>query len=251
MRISELKAALHSHGVPNVATFREKRDLQDALIHKLEVNMINNVAACLPTGVSKEEQLETFRAPSDVPAHHRVPGVEAPTTLGVFAKLAEDNPGPTTATLDAFNEVFSGAPTSPEVRAQWPFAFYEPDPVARLEVIESHLVFKFDSPEAAHVWVWKINYQIFAGEGAALIKTQNMPAHMTGFRITTTLLYLLKYIAGKNLVYEDGWRLTGEDKVGRFEAGRGEKEPLSQWCLRTIDRLAGRITYVTPHGQTP
>ena len=32
MRISELKAALRANGVTDTATFREKRDLEDALI---------------------------------------------------------------------------------------------------------------------------------------------------------------------------------------------------------------------------
>ena len=99
MRISELKATLRANGVTDTATFREKRDLEDALIGKLSNDMINTVAAGLPTGVSKEEQLETAQKPSDVPAHLRVPGVEAPTVLGMFAKLAPTNPGPTTATL--------------------------------------------------------------------------------------------------------------------------------------------------------
>ena len=252
MRISELKATLRANGVTDTATFREKRDLEDALIGKLSNDMINSVAAGLETGVSKEEQLETAQKPSDVPAHLRVPGVEAPTVLGMFAKLAPTHPGPTTATLDAFNEVLSGAPAPAEIRADWPFPADAADPVARLEMIESHLVFKFESPLAAHVWVWKINYQIFAGEGAMMLGTQNMPPEKCGFRITSTLFYLMRYISDSDLVYEDGaWRLTCENKVGRYEPGRGEKEPLLQWCLRTIDRLAGRLTYETPHGQTP
>ena len=47
-------------------------------------------------------------------------------------------------------------------------------------------------------------------------------------------------------VFEDGaWRLDGlEDKIGRYEPGRGAHEPLSQWCLRSIDRLAGRVTFL-------
>lgn len=195
MRISELKAALRANGVTDTATFREKRDLEDALISKLSDAMINSVAAGLPTGVSKEEQLETAQKPSDVPAHLRVPGVEAPTVLGMFAKLAPTNPGPTPATLDAFNEVLSGAPAPAEIRADWPFPADAADPVARLEMIESHLVFKFESPLAAHVWVWKINYQIFAGEGAMMLGTQNMPPEKCGFRITSTLFYLVRYIA--------------------------------------------------------
>ena len=48
------------------------------------------------------------------------------------------------------------------------------------------------------------------------------------------------------------WRLDGlEDKVGRYEPGRGAHEPRSQWCLRSLDRLAGRVTYTTPEPHVP
>ena len=56
-----------------------------------------------------------------------------------------------------------------------------------------------------------------------------------------------------DVAFADGaWRLDGlEDKVGRYEPGRGAHEPLSQWCLRSLDRLAGRVTYTTPEPHVP
>ena len=78
------------------------------------------------------------------------------------------------------------------------------------------------------------------------MKTQNVPDDMPGFRITTTLAYVMNYLGTAGLVFTDGaWRLKCPDKVGRYEPGRGQKEPLSEWCLRQIDRLAGRVTYAT------
>ena len=262
MSVRDLKAALLAEGMPpqTLATFVEKKEFQDRLISKWQQNMINDMACGRGLGGPEEirEQLKTFQKPSDVPASQRIPDLPDDVVLGIYCAYPAGEVPISAATLEALNAIVSGAPSPPEVRARWPrSAGGGADPVASLRLFdkgdEKVLAFAFASPRDAMLWVWKVNYQIFAGEGALLIHTQNLPPEYHGFRITTTLHYIMNYISGGKLVFADGaWRLDGlEDKVGRYEPGRGAHEPLSQWCLRSIDRLAGRVTYTTPEPQVP
>ena len=169
--------------------------------------------------------------------------------------------------------------------------------------------------------MWKINYEVFAGEGAAMWYVKNMD--YAGFRVTSTLQHLLQYImSGKAEAAEgsstllcglpscemqatsdcascktrgycskehqhadwkahkvvckrltkarkaaasaesgaaatadaatDVFQVTGEDRLGRFEAGRGAKELLSGWLRRTTARLSGSIAaYETADPNVP
>ena len=262
MSVRDLKAALLAEGMPpqTLATFVEKKEFQDRLISKWQQNMINEMACGRGLGGPEEirEQLKTFQKPSDVPASKRIPDLPDDVVLGIYCAYPAGEVPISAATLEALNAIVSGAPSPPEVRARWPrSAGGGADPVASLRLFDRGdakvLAFAFSSPRDAMLWVWKVNYQIFAGEGALLIHTQNLPPAYHGFRITTTLHYIMNYISGGKLVFADGaWRLDGlEDKVGRYEPGRGAHEPLSQWCLRSIDRLAGRVTYTTPEPHVP
>ena len=68
------------------------------------------------------------------------------------------------------------------------------------------------------------------------------------FRVPETLSFLLMYVLEKRVVAGAHGGLVladGEDRFGRFEPGRGAREPLSHWLERTLARLTGDVEYAT------
>ena len=86
-------------------------------------------------------------------------------------------------TFASLNAILSGPPSSPEQRARWPrgITLDNADPVCTAKVIDEGwgehrdtFVLAFESEEAARVWVWKMNYEVFYGEGASMHLCHNM-----------------------------------------------------------------------------
>ena len=231
MSVRDLKAALLAEGMPpqTLATFVEKKEFQDRLISKWQQNMINDMACGRGLGGPEaiREQLQTFQQPSDVPASERIPDLPDDVVLGIYCAYPAGDVPISAATLEALNAIVSGAPSPPEVRARWPRSAAggrtrSPACASSTGATLRFLAFAFSSPRDAMLWVWKVNYQIFAGEGALLIHTQNLPPEYHGFRITTTLHYIMNYVSGGKLVFADGaWRLDGREQKPRYEPGRG------------------------------
>ena len=156
------------------------------------------------------------------------------------------------AALDALTAVLSGPPSSPERRGRWPRrnGLLNADPVATAKVVDGAFVIAFASEEAARVWVWKMNYEVFAGEGACFCPVKNMD--FVTFRLPNNLDHIVRYIVDEKIASVDGelfLALGADDDVGRYEAGFGRKndgrEPLSTWLARCVKRLKGDLDYVT------
>ena len=156
------------------------------------------------------------------------------------------------AALDALTAVLSGPPSSPERRGRWPRGIVlDADPVATCKIIDNAICIAFASEDAARVWVWKMNYEVFAGEGAQFPYIKNMESFDT-FRLPDNLNHLMRYVVGRRFANVDGelvLALGADDDVGRYEAGFGRpedgREPLSTWLARCVKRLKGDLDYVT------
>ena len=164
------------------------------------------------------------------------------------------------ATFAALNAVLSGKPSSPEQRAKWPRGLGEvldADPVVTAKVLRDAKGTKafclaFESEEAARVWVWKMNYEVFMGEGAHFLYVQNMD--FDSFRLPENLEMFTRYFITGDVVDdgEGGLKLKESlDRIGHWEYGHGEgprqREPLSAWINRTVQRIKGDIVYKTKY----
>ena len=121
-----------------------------------------------------------------VPRHHRQ----------VLDRGPRDGPQ-FRGTFAALNAILSGPPSSPEQRARWPrgITLDNADPVCTAKVIDEGwgehrdtFVLAFESEEAARVWVWKMNYEVFYGEGASMHLCHNMS--FGTFRLPENLHFL-------------------------------------------------------------
>ena len=165
-------------------------------------------------------------------------------------------------TFASLNAILSGPPSSPEQRARWPrgITLDNADPVCTAKVIDEGwgehrdtFVLAFESEEAARVWVWKMNYEVFYGEGASMHLCHNM--NFGTFRLPENLQHLIQYYTDGSLECDGAGGLKlkdGKDRVGRFEvnairhgAGPDGREPLSEWVARTCRRLSGEVSYET------
>ena len=164
------------------------------------------------------------------------------------------------ATFAALNAVLSGKPSSPEQRAKWPRGLgdvLDADPVVTAKVLRDAKGTKafclaFESEEAARVWVWKMNYEVFMGEVAHFLYVQNMD--FDSFRLPENLEMFTRYFITGDVVDdgEGGLKLKESlDRIGRWEYGHGEgprqREPLSAWINRTVQRIKGDIVYKTKY----
>ena len=164
------------------------------------------------------------------------------------------------ATLAALNAVLSGKPSSPEQRAKWPRGLgdvLDADPIVTAKVLRDAKGTKafclaFESEEAARVWVWKMNYEVFMGESASMTFVQNM--EFDSFRLPDNLEMFTRYFITGDVVDdgEGGLKLKESlDRIGHWEYGHGEgprqREPLSAWINRTVQRIKGDIVYKTKY----
>ena len=164
------------------------------------------------------------------------------------------------ATFAALNAVLSGKPSSPEQRAKWPRGLgdvLDADPVVTAKVLRDAKGTKafclaFESEEAARVWVWKMNYEVFMGESASMTFVQNM--EFDSFRLPDNLEMFTRYFITGDVVDdgEGGLKLKESlDRIGHWEYGHGEgprqREPLSAWINRTVQRIKGDIVYKTKY----
>ena len=164
------------------------------------------------------------------------------------------------ATFAALNTILSGKPSSPEQRAKWPRGLGEvldADPVVTAKVLRDAKGTKafclaFESEEAARVWVWKMNYEVFMGESASMTFVQNM--EFDSFRLPDNLEMFTRYFITGDVVDdgEGGLKLKESlDRIGHWEYGHGEgprqREPLSAWINRTVQRIKGDIVYKTKY----
>ena len=164
------------------------------------------------------------------------------------------------ATLAALNAVLSGKPSSPEQRAKWPRGLgdvLDADPIVTAKVLRDAKGTKafclaFESEEAARVWVWKMNYEVFMGESASMTFVQNM--EFDSFRLPDNLEMFTRYFITGDVVDdgEGGLKLKESlERIGHWEYGHGEgprqREPLSAWINRTVQRIKGDIVYKTKY----
>ena len=164
------------------------------------------------------------------------------------------------ATFAALNAVLSGKPSSPEQRAKWPRGLgdvLDADPVVTAKVLRDAKGTKafclaFESEEAARVWVWKMNYEVFMGESASMTFVQNM--EFDSFRLPDNLEMFTRYFITGDVVDdgEGGLKLKESlERIGHWEYGHGEgprqREPLSAWIDRTVQRIKGDIVYKTKY----
>jgi hypothetical protein len=185
--------------------------------------------------------------------------------LGIIVKYSIEGLGTSLnseETFAALNAILSGPPSSPEQRARWPrgITLDNADPVCTAKVIDEGwgehrdtFVLAFESEEAARVWVWKMNYEVFYGEGASMHLCHNM--NFGTFRLPENLQHLIQYYTDGSLECDGAGGLKlkdGKDRVGRFEvnairhgAGPDGREPLSEWVARTCRRLSGEVSYET------
>ena len=199
-----------------------------------------------PERMREQRQRDSSAAEVDVPTEEIVAILGKGTThdFGADVEFA--------ATLDALNAVLSGPPSSPERRGRWPRGIVlDADPVATCKIIDNAICIAFASEDAARVWVWKMNYEVFAGEGAQFPYIKNMESFDT-FRLPDNLNHLMRYVVGRRFANVDGelvLALGADDDVGRYEAGFGRpedgREPLSTWLARCVKRLKGDLDYVT------
>lgn len=182
---------------------------------------------------------------------------------GMTSAPDERMPDITEATFAALNSIISGKPSSPAQRAKWPRGLGDAlaaDPVATAKFlydVEGTKAFclAFDSVESARVWVWKMNYEVFMGEGAAMLFVQNMA--FDTFRLPENLEMFTRYFMTGDVVDDGGGGLKLKeslDRVGHWEYGHGEgprqREPLSAWIDRTLQRIEGAIVYTTKSQNT-
>ena len=185
--------------------------------------------------------------------------------LGIIVKYSLGGLGTAVNSEESFaalNAILSGPPSSPEQRARWPrgITLDNADPVCTAKVIDEGwgehrdtFVLAFESEEAARVWVWKMNYEVFYGEGASMHLCHNMS--FGTFRLPENLQHLIQYYTDGSLECDGAGGLKlkdGKDRVGRFEvnairhgAGPDGREPLSEWVARTCRRLSGEVSYET------
>ena len=185
--------------------------------------------------------------------------------LGIIVKYSLGGLGTAVNSEECFaalNAILSGPPSSPEQRARWPrgITLDNADPVCTAKVIDEGwgehrdtFVLAFESEEAARVWVWKMNYEVFYGEGASMHLCHNMS--FGTFRLPENLQHLIQYYTDGSLECDGAGGLKlkdGKDRVGRFEvnairhgAGPDGREPLSEWVARTCRRLSGEVSYET------
>ena len=194
-----------------------------------------------------EVQRLVSQAPPALPADL---AVDTDEIVAVVAKRPEAR-GPIVSkkTLTALNGLLSGPASSEENRAVWPERVRNVagDPVVAVKVVENALCLAFASDADAEVWCWKMNYEVFANEGAGMLYTKNMRFNM--FRLPLSLSHLLQHVVNGVVHAVTAGSLTlapgEEDKRGRYEPGRGSPELLSEWLERTTDRLRGRVQYTT------
>ena len=178
-------------------------------------------------------------------------------TADAIAIVGRGAPPPNKATLGALNAILSGPPASAAAQREaategWPTA----DPVVVARNHGEVFVLAFASEVDAKAWIWKMNYQCFAKEGAVLPYTQAMVG-FSAFRFPESLSALLTYVGRLDVVadMESEFKLKladgAEDKAGRYEPGRGPPERLSAWAARTIRRLGGAETYATAPASEP
>ena len=185
--------------------------------------------------------------------------------LGIIVKYSLGGLGTAVNSEECFaalNAILSGPPSSPEQRARWPrgITLDNANPVCTAKVIDEGwgehrdtFVLAFESEEAARVWVWKMNYEVFYGEGASMHLCHNM--NFGTFRLPENLQHLIEYYINGSLECDGagGLKLRDDkDRVGRFEAnairhgaGPDGREPLSEWVARTCRRLSGEVSYET------
>ena len=184
--------------------------------------------------------------------------------LGIIVKYSLGGLGTAVNSEDTFaalNAILSGPPSSPEQRARWPrgITLDNANPVCTAKVIDEGwgehrdtFVLAFESEEAARVWVWKMNYEVFYGEGASMHLCHNI--NFGTFRLPENLQHLIEYYINGSLECDGtgGLKLRDKDRVGRFEAnairhgaGPDGREPLSEWVARTCRRLSGEVSYET------
>ena len=226
------------------------RDLLPALqsgelsMEDFEQIVVNRLT--FPERMREQRQRDSSAAEVDVPTEEIVAILGKGTThdFGADVEFA--------ATLEALNAVLSGPPSSPERRGRWPRGIVlDADPVATCKIIDNAICIAFASEDAARVWVWKMNYEVFAGEGAQFPYIKNLD--FDTFRLPDNLDHLMRYVVGrrfaKNFDGELVLALGADDDVGRYEAGFGRpedgREPLSTWLARCVKRLKGDLDYVT------
>lgn len=88
------------------------------------------------------------------------------------------------------------------------------------------------------------------GEGAAMLFVQNMD--FDSFRLPENLEMFTRYFMTGDVVDDGGGGLKlreSLDRVGHWEYGHGEgprqREPLSAWIDRTLQRIEGATVYTT------
>ena len=231
----------------------EGEDLVTAIGQAIWRKGFNEMACGRPTGVTAENCLRDAMSSAELGPDERIPNCDEKVV--VFVEMTA-KPNDIDKTIEGLNRILSGPPSPPEIRRFWPRPFgaseaalNRPDPVVTAKFIPKNnnvaLVLAFDSAEDSAIYCHKLNYQIFANEGAAIINTQNLADYRNyspfNFRIPTTLIYFLRYVLNGTFVFHDGWTLRGDDNIGRYEPGLGHREPLSNWMRRTVARLAGTI----------
>jgi hypothetical protein len=212
------------------------------------------------------ERMQTFQSSIEAGPHtteqaKRLLSVEMDECVAVLMK--DGMPDITEATFATLNSIISGKPSSPEQRAKWPRGLGDvlaADPVATAKFLydaEGTKAFclAFASVENARVWVWKMNYEVFMGEGAAMLFVQNMDSN--SFRLPENLEMFTRYFMTGDVVDDGGGGLKlreSLDRVGHWEYGHGEgprqREPLSAWIDRTLQRIEGATVYTTKSQNT-
>ena len=185
--------------------------------------------------------------------------VETDEVVAVLHKSRPDAPLPEISeeSFAALNAIISLPPSNPPQRARWPRGIVlDADPVATCKIINDAegtpaVCLAFDSEDAARVWCWKLNYDVFYGEAAGMPHIQNMDYE--GFRLTENMNHFMNYFMQGYLVADaETGKLKlrdGADREGHFEdnqgAGPRQREMLSAWIDRTIKRLTGEVVYQT------
>ena len=149
--------------------------------------------------------------------------VETDEVVAVLHKSRPDAPIPeiSEASFAALNAIISLPPSNAPQRARWPRGIVlDADPVCTAKIINDAegtpaVCLAFDSEDCARVWCWKLNYDVFYGEGAGMPHIQNM--------VSTSAI---------TSPFTRRWR--GADAIDRSRTGlpgfppHGEHEPLHE-----------------------
>ena len=171
---------------------------------------------------------------------------ETVAILGIYTKKM---PEFSDELLEALNAIISGPPGA-ALRQTSLGQFGRTDPVATFKVIGRSFCLAFESSDAAAAWTSKMNYGVFAGEGAQFCPMQNSSHRV---RLPETLDHFVRYVSEGQIISDGagGLKLSpaNPDNYGRFEMGYGRasdgRELLSAWVERVCKRLRGELIYRT------